>query len=207
MSSNARVARPQARQTQPVAHPWVISAVEALRARGQTIGFAESCTGGLLSAIFARMPGVSSVFIGSVVAYSYETKSRLLGVPTSLLRVHGAVSVPVAQRMASGARDALGCDWSISVTGVAGPGGGSDEKPVGSVCFAIVGPGFERVARRRFPGGRREVQMASARFALHMRLAGLGVDKGEPLGEPSRARRPALTDKPRKKKAKGKKKR
>ncbi len=163
----------QSRRT--MAHPLVIKAVETLRQRGQTVGFAESCTGGLLSAVFTRMPGVSDVFAGSLVAYSYSLKENLLGVPRSMLRSMGAVSSPVARKMALGARDSLQTTWTIAITGVAGPGGGTAAKPVGTVCFAICGPGVESVVQRHFQGTRREVQLASAKFALKMLLHELGV--------------------------------
>lgn len=157
-------------------HPWVIEAARILRERGQTVGFAESCTGGLLSAIFTRLGGVSSVYLGSFVTYANQAKTRFLGVPETLIKTHGAVSVPVARRMAEGAREGLHSSWAIGVTGIAGPSGGTPDKPVGTVCFAIVGPGFEEVARRRFTGDRRQIQMKAARFALRLLLVGLRSD-------------------------------
>jgi nicotinamide-nucleotide amidase len=153
----------------------VIKAVETLRTRGQTISFAESCTGGLLSAVFTRMPGVSDVFAGSLVAYSYAVKESLLDVPRAMLRAMGAVSAPVARKMAEGARSRLQTTWAIAITGVAGPGGGTAAKPVGAVCFAISGPGVEKTVQRHFKGTRREVQLASVRFALKLLLHELGV--------------------------------
>lgn len=152
------------------AHPLVLETVRILRSRAQTVAFAESCTGGLLAAIFTRLPGVSSVFAGGVVAYSYAAKETLLGVPESLLRTHGAVSVPVAKKMAEGLRTRMHSTWAVSITGIAGPDGGTDQKPVGTVFFAVHGPGVERVAWRSFSGSRREVQRKSARFALRMLL-------------------------------------
>lgn len=157
------------------AHPLVVRTVEVLRARQQTIAFAESCTGGLLSAIFTRMPGVSDVFKGSIVAYSYDVKESLLRVPSPMLRSMGAVSLPVARKMAEGARLALGSTWTLAITGVAGPGGGTPAKPVGTVCFAISGPGVDKVIQRNFSGTRREIQSASAKFALKILLWELGV--------------------------------
>lgn len=168
------------REKERPAHPLVMKCVEVLRSRGQTVGFAESCSGGLLSAVFTRMPGVSDVFVGSIVAYSYEVKESLLAVPRPMLRSMGAVSLPVARKMAEGARLALGSTWTVAITGVAGPGGGTPPKPVGTVCFAIHGPGVEkpgveRVVQKQFSGTRREIQSASAKFALRMLLRELGV--------------------------------
>lgn len=160
-------------------HPWVIAIARRLEERGQTIGFAESCTGGLLSAIVTRVSGISRVYRGSFVTYSNEAKERLLGVPVSTIRVHGAVSIPTARRMAEGARSKLNATWGLSVTGVAGPSGGSSKKPVGTVCFALVGPGIELVATRHFPGSRREVQRRSARYALRILLDVLGFSREE----------------------------
>lgn len=162
-------------ETERPAHPLVMKAVEILRSRNQTIGFAESCTGGLLSAVFTRMPGVSDVFVGSVVAYSYGVKETLLGVPGPMLRSMGAVSLPVARKMAEGARHALGSTWTVAITGVAGPGGGTPAKPVGTVCFAVHGPGVDKVVQKNFSGTRREIQSASAKFALKILLRELGV--------------------------------
>jgi len=153
------------------AHPLVIFAVDLLRERNQTVSFAESCTGGLLSDIFTRLPGVSDVFAGSVVAYSYEVKQSLLQVPEPMLKSLGAVSLPVAKQMARGVRKNLQTSWAVSVTGIAGPNGGSAQKPVGTVCFGIVGPGVEEVVQRQFDGDRRQVQGASARFALRLLIS------------------------------------
>lgn len=146
----------------------MLECIQLLRQREQTVGFAESCTGGVLSAIFARAPGVSDIFVGAIVAYSNSLKERLLGVPSPLLRSVGAVSLPVARKMASGARLTLQSTWAISVTGIAGPSGGTPVKPVGTVCFAIVGPGVEEVVQKRFDGSRREIQLAAAKFALKL---------------------------------------
>ena len=114
--------------------------LELLRQRGQTLAVAESCTGGGLGAALAAVPGASEVFLGGVIAYANSVKQGLLGVPAALLEAHGAVSDPVAQAMAEGARRATGADWALAITGVAGPGGGSDEKPVGLVHLAVAGP-------------------------------------------------------------------
>ena len=154
----------------------LVSAVaEALRRRGaQTLSFAESCTGGLLSALFASVAGVSDVYLGSVVSYSNQMKEEILRVPISLLRTMGAVSAPVAREMAVGVRDLARTSWAVSITGIAGPGGGSADKPVGTVCFAWVGPGVEKVERQQFSGSRAEIQKKSARHALETLLEQLG---------------------------------
>ena len=114
------------------------------------------------------MPGSSDVFQGSVVAYSNEVKVSRLGVPESLLAEHGAVSPEVARAMAHGAREALGVDVAVSVTGVAGPGGGTEEKPVGLVFLHAVGPGGELDRRIDFPGDRESIRLRSAVAALHL---------------------------------------
>jgi nicotinamide-nucleotide amidase len=114
--------------------------LEQLRQRKQTLAVAESCTGGGLGAELTAIPGSSDVLLGGVIAYSNAVKRNLLGVSAELLEQFGAVSDPVAQAMAEGARRLTGSDWSMAVTGVAGPGGGSTEKPVGLVHIAVAGP-------------------------------------------------------------------
>ena len=111
-----------------------------LRQRGQTLAVAESCTGGGIGAALAAVPGASDVFLGGVVAYANAVKQAVLGVPAELLERHGAVSDAVALAMAQGARRLTGATWAIAVTGIAGPGGGTVEKPVGLVHIAIAGP-------------------------------------------------------------------
>ena len=114
--------------------------VELLRQRNQTLAVAESCTGGGLGAALAAVPGASAVFLGGVIAYANAVKQELLGVAPELLAAHGAVSDPVAQAMAEGARRATGAHWALAVTGIAGPACGSAEKPVGLVHIAVAGP-------------------------------------------------------------------
>ena len=111
-----------------------------LQQKGWTLALAESCTGGLLAARLTDLPGVSAVLRGGVVAYSNESKTTLLGVDPALLAAHGAVSEPVAAAMANGARERFGADVAVATTGIAGPDGGTAQKPVGTVCFATAAP-------------------------------------------------------------------
>ena len=128
--------------------------LEQLRARNQTLAVAESCTGGGVGSALTAIPGSSDVFLGGVIAYANRIKQDLLQVPSELLEQEGAVSAAVAQAMAEGARRQLGTDWGVAVTGVAGPGGGSDSKPVGLVHFAVAGPDGTSHLERRY-GDRR----------------------------------------------------
>ncbi|WP_254964297.1 MULTISPECIES: competence/damage-inducible protein A [unclassified Cyanobium] len=125
-----------------------------LRRRGQTLAVAESCTGGGLGAALVAVPGASEVFLGGVIAYANAVKQDLLGVPAALLDAHGAVSDPVAEAMAAGARRLTGATWAVAVTGIAGPGGGTEEKPLGLVHIAIAGPDGCRSEAVRFGRGR-----------------------------------------------------
>jgi nicotinamide-nucleotide amidase len=142
--------------------------LDLCRARGLTLAAAESCTGGLVGARLTSVPGSSDVFLGGIVAYANETKAALLGVPPALLEAHGAVSAETAEAMAAGARRALGADVAVSVTGVAGPGGGSAEKPVGLVFLHAEGPGGGRGLRFEFPGDRDAVRRRAAAAVLHL---------------------------------------
>jgi nicotinamide-nucleotide amidase len=143
--------------------------LQRLRARGQSLAVAESCTGGGLGAALAAVPGASDVFLGGVIAYANALKQQLLGVHAELLEQHGAVSDPVAQAMAEGARRATGADWALAVTGIAGPGGGSTEKPVGLVHIAVAGPDGCRSEAVRFGAsrGRSWIQLLTAGEALN----------------------------------------
>jgi nicotinamide-nucleotide amidase len=147
--------------------------------RHWTVGTAESCTGGLLAAAIAQEPGVSAFFHGSIVSYARRVKVRILGVPEALIDLTGEVSEEVAKAMAQGARDALDCDWAVAVTGIAGPTGGSAEKPVGTVCFAVAGPTFESSVRKHFQtrasdaGARQDIQRQAALFAFEFLLSGM----------------------------------
>ena len=143
---------------------------DLLRAAGATLTAAESCTGGLFSQRITAVPGSSDYFLGAAVTYSNELKTRLVDVPAAMIAAHGAVSEPVARAMAAGVRRALGSDWGVGITGIAGPGGGSAEKPVGTVHLAVAGPGDGAVEHRhlRLPGDRDRVRRFSAQIALEM---------------------------------------
>ena len=141
---------------------------ELLRQAGATLTVAESCTGGLLAERITRVPGSSDYFLGGAVTYTNELKSQVLGVPEEMLREHGAVSEPVARAMAEGVRRVFRSDYGIGVTGVAGPGGGSEAKPVGTVHVALAGPQGVEHRKVRFPGDRERVRMQSAQLALDL---------------------------------------
>ena len=149
--------------------------IEAARARGLTIATAESCTGGLVAGALTAVAGSSAVFDRGFVTYSNTAKAELLGVPSDLIDAHGAVSEAVALAMANGAVERSSARLSVSVTGIAGPGGGSADKPVGLVHFGAVGPGGAVHAERRFGDlGREAVRLASVRVALELLLDRIG---------------------------------
>jgi nicotinamide-nucleotide amidase len=142
--------------------------LSACRTRGVTIGVAESCTGGLLGARLTAVPGSSDVVEGGVIAYSYELKTLLLGVPAAMLAEHGAVSEPVVRAMAAGARAASGVKAALAITGIAGPGGGTETKPVGTVWIALDFEGTIVARRYNFIGDRSEVRLRATQAALEM---------------------------------------
>ncbi|MCW2921985.1 MAG: Competence/damage-inducible CinA-like protein [Thermoleophilia bacterium] len=149
-------------------HRAVVDLVgELLRDRGWTLAFAESCTGGLLGAMVTELAGSSEWFLGSAVTYSNAAKVALVGVAEATLEAHGAVSEATAREMARGARVAFGADVAIAVTGIAGPGGGTPDKPVGTVHVAIATPEGEQHLPLRMPGNRAIVRRRSCAIALH----------------------------------------
>jgi nicotinamide-nucleotide amidase len=149
---------------------------QLLRSRGWWVALAESCTGGLATSRLTDIPGSSDYVERSVVAYSNRAKIELLDVPEAMIKEHGAVSEQVALAMAEGIRKRAGVDVGIGVTGIAGPGGGTEQKPVGTVCIAVAGASAasatagesSRVRTFRFPGGREVVKAMSANWAIDM---------------------------------------
>lgn len=144
---------------------------EVLRARGWRVAVAESCTGGLLGAALTAVPGSSTYVLGGVIAYDDDVKTQLLGVTADALRHHGAVSEVVAAAMARGARERLGAEVGVGITGVAGPGADDGGKPAGLVFVALDAPGTERVVRLERDRGREENRAAAVRAALELLVA------------------------------------
>jgi nicotinamide-nucleotide amidase len=142
--------------------------LEECRARGLTLAAAESCTGGLVSELITEIPGSSDVFVGGIVSYSNEVKTAQLGVPAELIAEHGSVSAEVAEAMARGVCERLGADLGIAVTGVAGPGGGTAKKPVGTVFLHALSPEGGRGAQFSLPGDRAVIRRRAAVSALHL---------------------------------------
>jgi nicotinamide-nucleotide amidase len=147
-----------------------------LTERGRTLALAESCTGGLVASRLTAVPGSSAFFERGYVTYGNRAKVELLGVDPGTIERHGAVSEETARAMAEGARRAAGTDLAVAITGIAGPTGGSEEKPVGLVFLALAGDGVDRVRRAQFPGERDRVRAQAAQAALEMvRRAVLGL--------------------------------
>jgi nicotinamide-nucleotide amidase len=144
--------------------------VASLRAQGSRVAVAESCTGGLLGGRITDVPGSSDVFEGGVIAYANAVKRRELDVAREVLETDGAVSEAVACAMAEGARRRFGAEYGIAVTGIAGPGGGTPEKPVGLVWFAVAGPDGTASHRSMFAGSRVEIRCRAAQTALYLLL-------------------------------------
>lgn len=161
-----------------VGREWILGSGEVslaecvlglLRERGGTLAVAESCTGGLLGSMLTEIAGASDVFVGGWVTYSNGMKAAELGVPEEVLSAHGAVSGECARAMAAGALRGSGAGHALSITGVAGPGGGSEEKPVGTVWVGLASAGREPVARRfALKGDRGNVRSWAAQTALGM---------------------------------------
>jgi nicotinamide-nucleotide amidase len=143
------------------------------------IATAESCTAGLLAARLTDRPGSSDYVMGGVVSYSNEAKAQLLGVDPALIEANGAVSEPVAEAMAAGALQRFGADTAVAITGIAGPGGGTPEKPVGTVCFTVRQDGGPMVTRTlRLPGNRSDVRERSTTVAMHLLRRALSGTEG-----------------------------
>ncbi len=151
---------------------------EALRARGETLAVAESCTGGLIAKRVTDVAGASGWFLGGVISYANEAKMNLLGVAEATLETHGAVSEETAREMAAGARERFGATYALAVTGVAGPSGGTPEKPVGTTCFALAEEGRTTSEQLSLAGGRGWVRLRASQYALDM-LRLLLREKGE----------------------------
>jgi PncC family amidohydrolase len=147
-----------------------------LRQRGWKLAVAESCTGGLIGHRITNIPGSSDYYLGSVTAYAYEAKVRLLGVSWDVLQKYGAVSQEVALAMARGVRSALEADIGLSVTGIAGPGGATPEKPVGLTWIGISTPGYDRAWQYVWQGDRIQNKELSAEEALRLLLTCLEPD-------------------------------
>jgi PncC family amidohydrolase len=154
---------------------------EALSVSGATLAVAESCTGGSLCAAITEVPGSSAYFLGGVVAYRNDVKTRELSVPEALIGSAGAVSEQVALAMAEGVRHRFGADAGVAVTGIAGPGGGSPEKPVGTVCLGISAGGVRHSGRRKFSGDRESVRRQAVAWALTELLQRVPGGRGEPI--------------------------
>ena len=148
--------------------PLEILLGQLLRARGLKLATAESCTGGLIADKITDVPGSSDYFLGGFVSYAYEAKVASLGVSWDTLKAHGAVSRETVLEMARGARRALGADLAISVSGIAGPGGGLPDKPVGATWIGLAAPDGERAEGFYWKGNRRENKELSAQAALKM---------------------------------------
>ena len=142
--------------------------LHACRKRGLKVVTAESCTGGLVAARLTSVPGSSDVFRGSVVAYANEVKEESLGVPSDVLETYGAVSAESAEAMAQGVRERLNVDVAVAVTGIAGPGGASEEKPVGLVFAHTIGPEGDRSVRTELPGDREMIRGRATAASLHL---------------------------------------
>lgn len=150
----------------------------ALNARGWTLAVAESCTGGLIGHLITQVPGSSEYFLGGVISYSDRIKMELLGVAKSTLVGEGAVSEETARQMALGVRARFGASLGLAATGIAGPSGGSTEKPVGLTWLAAATPNMERAERFVFDGNRQEIKEQAAHEALQLLLRVVESDGG-----------------------------
>lgn len=144
--------------------------VQTLSARNSWLATAESCTGGLMGHLVTNTPGASMVYKGGVIAYANDVKERILGVRSETLAQEGAVSEATALQMVAGACGLLGAEWGIAVTGIAGPGGGTPEKPVGLVYIAIQSPAGQQVWKCLFTGDRESIKLATVEKSLKLLL-------------------------------------
>lgn len=156
--------------------PLAEQVVKTLAAKGMKLSVAESCTGGLVAHLITCVPGSSNVFVWAAVTYSNEAKINVLGVPDQLLKSHGAVSGPVVEAMAVGVRDTCPAGLGLAISGIAGPGGGSPAKPVGTVWFGLAGADGVTSEMISFKGNRREIKLQAARHALEKILTELEVE-------------------------------
>ncbi len=168
-----------------------IDEVVARLLAGRTVATAESCTGGLMAGRLTDLAGSSAYVLGGLVVYSNEAKTALAGVPEELIARHGAVSPEVARALAAGARARLGADFGIGITGIAGPGGGTPQKPVGTVCLCVSSAGAARELTVHLPGSRADVRDRTTTTALHMLHELLGPVRQSGPGEASRFGLPA----------------
>ena len=150
--------------------------VKELAGRGMTCATAESCTGGGIGGAITGVAGSSAVFYGGIISYDNSVKRNVLGVPADVLSTKGAVSSECAAAMAEGARRLMKTDLAVSVTGIAGPGGGSAEKPVGLVWFGLASASGTKTESRVFPGNRAEVRAAAVNHALELLLSSGSVN-------------------------------
>jgi PncC family amidohydrolase len=176
--------RPQVQRTKNdsdmvIGEPLEETAGRLLLARGMRIAVAESCTGGLVMHWLTNVSGSSRYFLGGVVAYANEAKLQLLGVPQEMLAAHGAVSAETARAMAEGVRGLFGADVTLAVTGIAGPAGGTREKPVGLTYIALATAEAALGREYRWTGSRKENKEASARAALALLCEFLKSQAGE----------------------------
>ena len=148
--------------------------IEIFREKGLSLALAESCTGGMIAETITNVAGASDIFYGSAVTYVNSAKEHILGVAHETLEKHGAVSSECAEEMACGARSVYGADVAMSVTGIAGPGGGSEAKPVGTVWFGLAAKDDAETFRRRFDGDRAAVRRQTVEEVLR-RLAEAGA--------------------------------
>ena len=150
---------------------------ELLVSQKKTLATAESCTGGLLAERLTRVPGSSAYFLGGIVTYSDDSKTELLGIPKEMIKEHGAVSEAIARAMAETVRTKYESDYGVGITGVAGPSGGSDTKPVGTIHIALAGPQEEDIEHqhKHFPGDRDRVRLQSTQWALEMLRKNFGT--------------------------------